>query len=626
MAGPVSRAHAALGDTNLNDSPYSLIPERLGEVAQRNLQSHGMQPVAQNDDVYSRSYTNGDFDNDRDDDDDDEDVENEIACDDLQRTDGVNNYDNAGCDEREVSEAEEAGCALADPPWDMEKARNLPMLTKSLSGNQVDIAQIRKKQAFLRGGGDENECNGVPTLLPSALDADRTKSSSKKKKRQPGVLEAIFLPKTFAAAHSKTNESRSSMAVRRHTRRSGSSHPHQASASTSTNVAEQPTESPRSGSSLKSKAVSKESKPPVATPSAGKSSTSSSTKAECVSCLDEVSKQRSALLKCKHRMCHTCLKRLFVLSTEDPQLMPPKCCTDEMIPLRHVERLLNTAFKITWNRKYAEYTTKHRLYCPSKNCGEWIKPKYIETDPATGRKFGKCKKCKTKVCKKCGLKWHGGRYCENDEATRQVLDLGKEMGWQRCYNCRAMVQLSEGCNHMRCRCNAEFCMLCAQKWKTCDCPWFNVPPEFGVEEFLDPGQGFPAAPLDLRIGNLHPPPPPPPPPVLPGFLLDTNPLPQLLPPNPFRDRRDMPFDPLNPGDIFRPPRVDRSRNHRRRTFPAIPLTSQEQETADEELARQLQEQELTGRDTENDDDRTRRQRRANRQSSRTSYILTEDHL
>lgn len=26
---------------------------------------------------------------------------------------------------------------------------------------------------------------------------------------------------------------------------------------------------------------------------------------------------------------------------------------------------------------------------------------------------------------------------------------------------------------MKCRCTAEFCMVCGDKWKTCDCPWFN---------------------------------------------------------------------------------------------------------------------------------------------------------
>jgi hypothetical protein len=53
------------------------------------------------------------------------------------------------------------------------------------------------------------------------------------------------------------------------------------------------------------------------------------------------------------------------------------------------------------------------------------------------------------------------------------VEVAKKEGWQLCFNCSAMVELKEGCNHMTCRCTAEFCMICGNKWKTCDCPWFN---------------------------------------------------------------------------------------------------------------------------------------------------------
>jgi hypothetical protein len=303
-----------------------------------------------------------------------------------------------------------------------------------------------------------------------------------------------------------------------------------------------------------------------------------------------------------------------------------------MIPLRHVDKLFDLKFKDLWNRKYSEYTTKHRLYCPTKNCGKWIKPKHIEKDHATGRKRGTCKECKTKVCQKCGLKWHAGRECENDESTQNLISMGKEEGWQRCYSCRAMVQLSEGCNHMRCRCNAEFCMVCGQKWKTCDCPWFNLPPELGdlppelgVERFLVPG-GFPPPPpppppLNIRIGDL-----PPPPPLLEGFegflngVANRNGIPL-----PFRDRRDMPLDPLNPGDLFRPSDLLRPREQRRRTMPAVPLSSREQEAADEEMARRLQDQEyVTGDLMAVVDDLAAERRRASRRHRRRVYDITDD--
>lgn len=151
--------------------------------------------------------------------------------------------------------------------------------------------------------------------------------------------------------------------------------------------------------------------------------------------------------------------------------MPPKCCTADVIPLKHVERLFDANFKRNWNLKFQEYSTKNRIYCPARRCGEWIKPGNIHKED--GKKYGKCGRCKTKVCCLCNGKWHGTKDCPKDEATNRLLETAKQAGWQRCYSCRTMVELKEGCNHMTCFCTAEFCMICGLKWKSCNCPWFN---------------------------------------------------------------------------------------------------------------------------------------------------------
>lgn len=126
--------------------------------------------------------------------------------------------------------------------------------------------------------------------------------------------------------------------------------------------------------------------------------------------------------------------------------MPPKCCTEEHIPLKHVERLFSVKFKVSWNARYEEYTTKNRIYCPARKCGEWIKPANIINSPT--RKRGECGKCKTKVCCSCGRKWHSRPECRQDDGIQAVLDAAAQEGWQRCYSCRTMVELKEGCNHM----------------------------------------------------------------------------------------------------------------------------------------------------------------------------------
>ena len=193
---------------------------------------------------------------------------------------------------------------------------------------------------------------------------------------------------------------------------------------------------------------------------------------DCLTCgSDTIPRTQSAKLACGHRMCHDCLKRIFQMSVKDPAHMPPKCCTDQHIPLKHVERLFDLKFKMLWNRKYQEYHTNNRVYCSNAKCGAWIKPTHFHT--SRGRKYAQCPRCQTRVCATCNNKLHKSQECPKDPEMIKLTKKAKEEGWQTCFNCNAMVELKEGCNHMTCRCQAEFCMVCGSRWKTCDCPWFN---------------------------------------------------------------------------------------------------------------------------------------------------------
>ncbi|KAL6718270.1 hypothetical protein ACLMJK_004358 [Lecanora helva] len=197
--------------------------------------------------------------------------------------------------------------------------------------------------------------------------------------------------------------------------------------------------------------------------------------AKCEACFDEKPISKCPKLNCSHRMCHSCLKRLFSLAITDSEHMPPKCCTP--ISADVVERLFDTRFKLKFNRKSIELATKNRIYCPSKGCGRWIKPKDTDNDGNNQgthtREYVTCTKCYTKVCRTCNTKWHKGRDCPKDPAAKAFRNLAKENGWQECYNCKAVVELKEGCYHMTCKCKAEFCMCCGAKWKTCNCMMFS---------------------------------------------------------------------------------------------------------------------------------------------------------
>lgn len=143
-------------------------------------------------------------------------------------------------------------------------------------------------------------------------------------------------------------------------------------------------------------------------------------------------------------MCNSCLKHLFKLSVADPQHMPPRCCSREHIPLKHVERLLDRNFKNTFERKFAEYSARHQLYCPSKRCGEPILPDDIYED--RGRRCAQCNRCRTKICGACSGRWHSSRDCPVDEVTNQTFEQARDESAQRCHRCRNIVESMDGCN------------------------------------------------------------------------------------------------------------------------------------------------------------------------------------
>jgi len=143
---------------------------------------------------------------------------------------------------------------------------------------------------------------------------------------------------------------------------------------------------------------------------------------------------------CGHHYCKECLRTLFELSTTDETLFPPRCCRQE-IPLECVKRYLSPPLLHTFALKSIEFKTSDRTYCYRPACSSFIAPVNITGERAT------CPVCGTHTCTICKSNAHDGD-CPEDTATQQVLETAREQGWQRCYNCRRLVELDVGCNHM----------------------------------------------------------------------------------------------------------------------------------------------------------------------------------
>jgi hypothetical protein len=163
----------------------------------------------------------------------------------------------------------------------------------------------------------------------------------------------------------------------------------------------------------------------------------------CIACTDRFPRIAMVTSKCGHRYCADCAKSLFMRSTKDEDLYPPKCCK-QPIPLALVAKHMDHDELATFQLASVEFATQRRVYCSNVACGKFIIPDNI--DASIQRAM--CSNCGTETCSLCTNGYHSGSDCPDDPAIRQTRELARSQGWQTCQACNRVVQLRSGCNHM----------------------------------------------------------------------------------------------------------------------------------------------------------------------------------
>ncbi|KAH4098734.1 hypothetical protein HBH46_153890 [Parastagonospora nodorum] len=185
---------------------------------------------------------------------------------------------------------------------------------------------------------------------------------------------------------------------------------------------------------------------------------------QCVACTDRYARTSMVTTKCGHRYCAGCAKSLFMRSTKDEGLFPPKCCK-QPIPLPLVAKHMDVDELAVFELASVEFATQHRIYCSNLDCSMFIVPNNVDAS----QQRATCSACGTETCSLCSNGYHGGRDCPDDPSIRETRELARSLGWQTCQACNRLVQLRSGCNHMTCLCSAEFCYVCGTNWKNCNC-------------------------------------------------------------------------------------------------------------------------------------------------------------
>ncbi|RYP47580.1 hypothetical protein DL768_006366 [Monosporascus sp. mg162] len=201
------------------------------------------------------------------------------------------------------------------------------------------------------------------------------------------------------------------------------------------------------------------------TGSSPKPSTDEGPLVECVSCLDDFSPWHTIRVPC-HNYCADCFRRLISAACQNEQQWPPRCCLNT-IPDSTILLGVGGELQRQWRLRCAEWNIPvgERVYCSKPSCGIWCQPDNINAALGAARCSRGHWTCT--ICR--GPQHDAAKACPQDRDLLRTNELAGEEGWKRCYGCGAYVEHREACQHMTCRCGAQFCYVCGAMWRTCAC-------------------------------------------------------------------------------------------------------------------------------------------------------------
>ncbi|KAL7271737.1 hypothetical protein RUND412_005477 [Rhizina undulata] len=180
---------------------------------------------------------------------------------------------------------------------------------------------------------------------------------------------------------------------------------------------------------------------------------------KCSACMELTPLFTTISAPCDHTYCYDCIRTLFTNATTDEEQYPPRCCTQE-ITIDLAWDILSDLEIANFFEKAEEYSSTNRIYCSNTSCNALIPDASVKGDLAT------CVACNQVTCAMCKRGQHRGD-CPEDPDLMATLELGAKSGWMRCKLCHALVELSSGCQHITCRCKAQWCYRCGKDWRTC---------------------------------------------------------------------------------------------------------------------------------------------------------------
>jgi len=184
--------------------------------------------------------------------------------------------------------------------------------------------------------------------------------------------------------------------------------------------------------------------------------------AVCVICGSQI-EGRVIHVMCGHQFDVNCMLDMFLLNVNDESIFPPRCC-GQTISHDLIARYLHQDLIDLFEAKIKEVATANRLYCANVRCS-----RFLGSRDGAARAV-QCPSCTHKTCSSCRQPEHPElAVCKPDELVTKTLVLGQSHGWQRCPQCRTLVERNMGCSHISCRCGSHWCYACGRGLGSCEC-------------------------------------------------------------------------------------------------------------------------------------------------------------
>lgn len=214
----------------------------------------------------------------------------------------------------------------------------------------------------------------------------------------------------------------------------------------------------------------------------------------CSICCEDKPSPMMIAMKCSHKFCSQCM-RTYVDGKVQTSQVPIRCpqlkCKYHVSPTE-CKFFLPLASYESLERVLGEANIHSgKIYCPFPNCSVLLDPQECLSARASSSSQSEnscieCPACQRFICLECGVPWHSSLTCEEyqdlpaeerDAADITLHRLAANKRWRRCQQCRRMIELTQGCHHMRCWCGHEFCYSCGAEYQvgqqTCQCAFWD---------------------------------------------------------------------------------------------------------------------------------------------------------